>query len=705
MMLKVCQSDERDDVSKFECALFSNFAEERESLFFGGDTVLRIKGIMQWVEDKLMQYDQFMEPINAFCRMINGLSLTEEAIVTRKVYKNAMKMLIRDILHCIILQSEKVQSPKYVHDLMTYHHESTTSISLLYRELLTAIEWMSAVFRTESGLHLSICNICTLFCHCESITFLMPNGYTLGPSECRILMDDLTEITKMDLSTSIRFLWPNQIPIKSKENIEEFMGLLYGTKWTMNYDQKSMVFVHGNASYGFRAQQIFESKIQYLISRLTPKPKKKHFKQRAHDQDVGDEVDDLVDDENDDFVILSEAELTAMAHQELLIVGYSRHCGLNCDDIVIPSLIIELSHLYFASYFYPEIGSRVRMKNRNNISRIFESVNRDDYQFWMKKYNEAVGTVTAHHITNGVEVEFQEQDGNTKSTKKIWYEPFCFSQIDGGIVKVETRYFVDDKVLWFKEPNRTTLKALKMRMERRDLVYVGKVGWIEPYEMETEKGIADCTNVISVSFAGHFHRVKHLPAECVKVSANIFGHDDDDQMTVEDNLSFSNFKVGQEVKVKADYAEVEAGFEMAGRDDCWDFMKPFCGQKGHIVRFHATNGVCVQLAYPQAIWYEPPCLEVLPEDEVNSAMGTHYGMIEDDDTDYRYHLEQRLFLGTKVKLSWKGHKYDGRVGKVVLHFPKIRNREGYKTVSVKFGTDGVQTLPSTITVVNKFYEL
>ena len=43
---------------KFECGSFSCFVEERETLF-DGNTVLRIQGVVQWLDSKLMDYDVF----------------------------------------------------------------------------------------------------------------------------------------------------------------------------------------------------------------------------------------------------------------------------------------------------------------------------------------------------------------------------------------------------------------------------------------------------------------------------------------------------------------------------------------------------------------------------------------------------------------------------------------------------------------------
>eukprot|EP01084_Bolivina_argentea_P044766 82365_1 len=120
---------------------------------------------------------------------------------------------------------------------------------------------------------------------------------------------------------------------------------------------------------------------------------------------------------------------TTSAYEELLVMGITRKYDINYD---IPTSIIELCHIYFGSFIYPTINSKVRIKSKNTILRTFELVNRDDYCLWMKNYSHKVGIVIDHHITNGVQIQFDDKD-NTK----IWYEPSCFSQINSKCIKME----------------------------------------------------------------------------------------------------------------------------------------------------------------------------------------------------------------------------------------------------------------------------
>ena len=59
LVVKLGQSATKNarKVMKFECELFSCFPEEQETLFLGGKTELRIKGIIQYLSG-WRQYDK-----------------------------------------------------------------------------------------------------------------------------------------------------------------------------------------------------------------------------------------------------------------------------------------------------------------------------------------------------------------------------------------------------------------------------------------------------------------------------------------------------------------------------------------------------------------------------------------------------------------------------------------------------------------------
>ena len=93
---------------KFDCAVFSDFQEEKETLFFGGDTKLKIEGIIQWARGKWRAYDKYMEPINAFNHLIHGKSLKGQAILTMKQHRKPLMLdLLKDLLRPLLLDLKK----------------------------------------------------------------------------------------------------------------------------------------------------------------------------------------------------------------------------------------------------------------------------------------------------------------------------------------------------------------------------------------------------------------------------------------------------------------------------------------------------------------------------------------------------------------------------------------------------------------------
>ena len=227
--MKLGFHDERYGVVKFECSAFSCYAEEKETLFFGGNTVLRIQGITQRVGDRLKSYDKYMEPINAFKRMIHGKSLKNQPIVNLKKQQKAMKKIIKDVVRSFAPQYDNVgnvvdldETPKYIKNLVLFHLEETPEIRLIHDELLSEYEWLSCILKrkkkdlTDSPWAdqlkgtLNIENIAVLFRNSESITFMM-NEDEIQKKDCLSLICGMDAISKMCLATDIHLQWPSTV--------------------------------------------------------------------------------------------------------------------------------------------------------------------------------------------------------------------------------------------------------------------------------------------------------------------------------------------------------------------------------------------------------------------------------------------------------------------------------------------------------------
>ena len=132
---------------KFACEVFSCFPEESETLFFGGDTILRIKGIIKLTNGIWKHYDKYMEPMNAFSRMMNGLTVKGQHITTKKSNQKVMKVILRDVLRNMVGQSDVSETPKYIEKMVLFNHSASSSVHLLYDELMSQYEWLHCILK------------------------------------------------------------------------------------------------------------------------------------------------------------------------------------------------------------------------------------------------------------------------------------------------------------------------------------------------------------------------------------------------------------------------------------------------------------------------------------------------------------------------------------------------------------------------------
>lgn len=200
------QSKGGENVTKFECELFSCYPEEQETLFFGGDTELKIMGIIQWAKGKWRSYDKFMEPINAFHRMMNGKSLNDRPIWSNTNdyvrHKTKMNCIVKDLLY-VQSKDAQLECPQYVLSLAAYQLKSTKHIRLNWNEMKSGYQWMSCILKSESTLNLA--NIAALFSDATSITFELSDGVDLEEEEWESVVSDFEKIREMGLFMKVRF--------------------------------------------------------------------------------------------------------------------------------------------------------------------------------------------------------------------------------------------------------------------------------------------------------------------------------------------------------------------------------------------------------------------------------------------------------------------------------------------------------------------
>ena len=226
------------DVRNFDCEAISCFPEEKEILFFGGETILQLKEIKQIVGGKWKPYWKYMGPLNIIRRMISGRPIKGD--ITKKI---KLKRIVRDILRFRHCGGQNMECPEYIGDLAVFQ-SSIPEIRLNYTELLRAYRLFHCIFVTASSDTLDTSNIAVLFSHADCITFALPHNYVLDDSECNGLVDDLVAITAMSLFVIVQFEWPSYIPMSMKWNFSQHprVNRLRECDVSIEFSSRSMIF-------------------------------------------------------------------------------------------------------------------------------------------------------------------------------------------------------------------------------------------------------------------------------------------------------------------------------------------------------------------------------------------------------------------------------------------------------------------------------
>ena len=110
IVLTLQHHDDRYDVMKFDCGAFSTFKGEKEILFFGGDTVMKIVGLRQKVGGKWTRYNEWLGRIESLFESTDGLmtanvsnatncmQIIEAAMERRNINSASMPDYIRKLI-------------------------------------------------------------------------------------------------------------------------------------------------------------------------------------------------------------------------------------------------------------------------------------------------------------------------------------------------------------------------------------------------------------------------------------------------------------------------------------------------------------------------------------------------------------------------------------------------------------------------------
>eukprot|EP01084_Bolivina_argentea_P302967 523020_1 len=136
------------DISYFDCSSASSFDTEKEVLFFGGNTLLRISCIWQVYCSKWTSFRKYIEPLNAIFRMIHGLTVIKQHILSHDKEQRVMLKLLTYIL-CKQKEESLTQIPPYIEELLTYHI-SIDTITLNFTELKNEYQWLNSLILREN---------------------------------------------------------------------------------------------------------------------------------------------------------------------------------------------------------------------------------------------------------------------------------------------------------------------------------------------------------------------------------------------------------------------------------------------------------------------------------------------------------------------------------------------------------------------------
>ena len=295
-------------------------------MFFGGETVLKIKGALQWVNDVLMKYDRFMEPINTFSRMMNGLPLKEQKIMNHKKSQKVMKVLIKDILRTLVLLRYECESPKYIQDLVLFHHASTSRVRSAYDELVSAYKWLDCMVKHDASNTLNITNIAVLFCHSDAVVFMMSTDYILSEPECDAIVEDLVIISEMALAVKISFVWNSGMPQDSRTNLRDAVLGLYGKNCVHHFGVNSASFHFEDAAFDVEAQEAVQSRIELMIQLLehTSIRNLSHIEAQKPDEKIKIEAPKQIRITKEDIASIHHDVVSAICRKNVLLTRLSQ---------------------------------------------------------------------------------------------------------------------------------------------------------------------------------------------------------------------------------------------------------------------------------------------------------------------------------------------------------------------------------------------
>jgi len=270
-------------VFKFECEVFSRY-DEKETLFFGGDTILSIVNIRQCLDAGWASYKIFIHAMDAIVRLIKGRSLKDHPICSKRKQKITMLGLFRYMLQASPLLFEddiqRFELPLYIAQLFTLQ-VSNDVIRLHFGDFVEVLTWLRPMFM--KGDMINLVNVCVLFGGAERVSLMMPSDYVLSDAQWDSLLSDFRELSTMNMATQITLEWPAAMPETNKQRFTVGESDVTQCQWTCSVTPKRAKFTPtSDQSFTVQAQYKFKETLDAMLSlpmtvarAKSTKPKKK----------------------------------------------------------------------------------------------------------------------------------------------------------------------------------------------------------------------------------------------------------------------------------------------------------------------------------------------------------------------------------------------------------------------------------------------
>eukprot|EP01084_Bolivina_argentea_P028640 53201_1 len=193
-------------VSSFACSMLSDFDNEKETLFFGEGTILRINSLYMY-DSGWQNFKHYVDAIEQILNIVNGSISWSQT--------NNMKHVIGSILPK--LYNNCTPLPQYIESLLKYHLQHLPyQIEYDFSELAHSHQWVKDIFVKNNEENIpNVCNMCNLFENCDHISITMSDSLTnfIFNSFCESVITDIFNVINKNVTIEFRFSSMN-IPLE-----------------------------------------------------------------------------------------------------------------------------------------------------------------------------------------------------------------------------------------------------------------------------------------------------------------------------------------------------------------------------------------------------------------------------------------------------------------------------------------------------------